>query len=123
MKKGCFFTSVVLFTLVVGVVVYFVKYNKDYLKEFSKTRVLEMANDELDKKLSEVKFTVYRDSLKNQLKKFIIINGKEQFDTAMARMQVVIAETQYLIKDKIVDSVDYNNFKKQLAGYERSKKN
>ena len=40
MKKGCFISAVIVFTLLVGTVVYFVKYKKDLFKNFSKGKII-----------------------------------------------------------------------------------
>ncbi len=123
MKKGCFITSVVLFTVIIAAVVYVVKYKKDFLKEFSKNKVMDLAMDEFDKKLSEVKASVYRDSLQSELHEFFRQNKHIPFDSAMSRVQGVLSEAQLFVYDKKIDSLDFNNFKNYLTRYERSEKN
>ncbi|PKL81387.1 MAG: hypothetical protein CVV24_15500 [Ignavibacteriae bacterium HGW-Ignavibacteriae-3] len=123
MKKGCFLSFTVLFTLLVGAAVYVVKYKKDILKEFSNSKVLDLATNELNKKLDSVEASRYKDSLRNEFHKFFKRSDELPFDSAMLRVKSVISETQYLLKDKMIDSIDFKNFKKYLAGYERSKKN
>ncbi len=123
MKKGCFITSVVLFTVIVSAVVYVIKYKKDFLKDFSKNKMMDFAMDEFDKKLTEVKASVYKDSLQSQLHEFFKQNKHLPFDSAMARVQGVISEAQHIVSDKKIDSLDFNNFKNYLIRYERSEKN
>lgn len=123
MKKGCFITSVVLFTVIIAAVVYVVKYKKDFLKEFSKNKVMDLAMDEFDKKLTEVKASVYRDSLQSELHEFFRQNKHIPFDSAMSRVQGVLSEAQLFVRDKKIDSLDFNNFKNYLTRYERSEKN
>lgn len=123
MKKGCFITSVVLFTVIVAAVVYVVKYKKDFLKEFSKNKVMDLAMNEFDKKLTEVKASVYKDSLQSELHDFFRQNEHIPFDSAMERVQGVLSEAQLIVRDKKIDSLDFNNFKNYLTRYERSEKN
>ena len=123
MKKGCFITTIVLFTILVAAVVYVVKYKKDFLKEFSKHRAMDIAVNEFDKKLSEVKMSLYKDSLQNEFHRFIKKNEHIPFDSAMWRIKGAMTEVQYLLRYKKIDSLEYNNFKKYLIRYERSEKN
>jgi hypothetical protein len=87
MKKGCFITTVVLFTIIVAGVVYVFKYKKDFLKEFSKKKVMDLAMNEFDKKLTDVKASVFKDSLQSSLHSFINENKHFPFDTAMERIK------------------------------------
>jgi acetyl-CoA carboxylase beta subunit len=123
MKRGCFITTVVLFTVIVAAVVYVVKYKKDFIKEFSKNKVMDIAMNEFDKKLTEVKASVYKDSLQSKLHEFFKQNEHIPFDSAMERVQGVLSEAQFIVRDKKIDSLDFNNFKNYLTRYERSEKN
>lgn len=123
MKKGCFLTVIVLFTVIVGVVFYIVKYKGNFLKEYSKNKVLDVAVGEFDKKMNEVKTSVYKDSMKIAVHNFFADTKKYQFDTAMKKVQDVMDESKYLYRDGIVDSSDFSQLKKILARYERPTKN
>ena len=123
MKKGCFISAVVVFTILVGAVVYFVKYKKDFFKNFSKEKIIRVAVNEFDKKLNDVKSSVYRDSMKIAVHNFLEESKKVNFDSAITRLQNVMDEARFLYHDGIVDSTDYNHIKLILNRYERSKKN
>lgn len=123
MKKGCFVTSIVLFTLIVGVVVYFYKYKKASFKEFAKDKIISMGLSEFHDKLKDVKPSVYKDSLSARMDQFVAEAEKIPFDDAMKRVQDVFNEAQFIIRDKEVDSTDYNHLKQILAKYERPEKN
>ncbi len=122
MKKGCFLSSVIIFTLIVGVIVYTVKYKKDIFKNFSKTKIMEMALSDYDKKLEDAAKNVYRDSLKSELHDFFVKNKEMEFDSAMSRMQSVVTRLNEIIKDKYIDSLEYQKFKNFVEHYEGSKK-
>ncbi len=123
MKKGCFLTSVVLFTLIVGIIVYIVKYKKEFLKEFSKGKIMDLVVSEFDKKLAEVRESNYKDSLRSEIHNFFKRNEHVPFDSAMKRVQNVIDEARHISHDGKIDSLDFNNFKKYISRYERSEKN
>lgn len=123
MKKGCFLTSVVLFTLIVGAVVYVVKYKKDFLKEYSKSKIMDLAVTEFDKKLTEVKASVYKDSLQSEIHNFFKRNEHVPFDSVIKRVEDVMNEARHFYRDGKVDSLDFNILKKYISRYERSEKN
>ena len=123
MKKGCFITSVILFTIIVGVVVYVVKYKKDFLKEYSKSKIMDLAVTEFDMKLTEVKASVYKDSLRSEIHNFFKQNENVPFDSALKRVEDVMNEAKDISRDGKVDSLDFNIFKKYILRYERSEKN
>ena len=123
MKRGCFFTVIVLFTLAVGVTFYFYKYKRNIFKNFAKDKVVSLGISDLNKKMGSVKPSVYKDSLQNDLNAFLKENEDLEFDTLMAKFGDLVDEAQYIIKDHAVDSSEYNQFKKTLSRYERSKKN
>ena len=123
MKKGCFISAVIAFTLLVGTVVYFVKYKKDFFKNFSKGKIISFAVNEFDKKLSKVKPSLYRDSMKIAVHNFLDESKKYNFDSAITRLQDIMDEARFLYHDGIVDSTDYNHLKQIINRYERSEKN
>ena len=123
MKKGCFISAVVVFTILVGTVVYFVKYKKDFFKNFSKDKIIDVAVDEFDKKLNNVKTSVYRDSMKIAVHNFLNESKKYDFDSVVTRLQGVMDEARFLYHDGIVDSADFYHLEQTIKHYERSEKN
>lgn len=123
MKKGCFVSSVVVFTLLVGTVVYFVKYKKDYFKNYSKNKIIDVAVNEFDKKIKDVNGSLYRDSMKIAVHNFLDESKKFNFDSAITRLRDLLDKARVLYNDGIVDSADFNNIKQIIKRYERSEKN
>ena len=123
MKKGCFISAVIAFTLLVGTVVYFVKYKKDFFKNYSKGKIISLAVNEFDKKLSKVKPSLYRDSMKIAVHNFLDESKKYNFDSAITRLQTVMDEARFIYRDGEVDSTDFNNIKQIINRYEKSEKN
>lgn len=123
MKKGCFVTAIVLFTLIVGVVVYLVKYKKDSFKEFAKEKIINAGLSEFHSGMDSVKASIYKDSLRTDIEKFVGITKNLPFDKAIEEVQDVFGEARSIMKDMEIDSADYNHFKLIIARYERPKKN
>lgn len=123
MKKGCFISFVVIFTLVVGVIVYFIKYKKDILKEYSKEKLVEIVVNEFDNKIKDVRQSVYKDSMKFAIHDFVKTTKELKFDSTMARLKNILSEAKLFYKDGNIDSLDYHRIKIVLNRYERSKKN
>jgi hypothetical protein len=61
--------------------------------------------------------------LKRDLNSFFEKNKNLKFDTLMNRFGDIVDEAKVIIKDKKVDSSEYNHFKITLSKYERSTKN
>jgi len=123
MKKGCFISAVVIFTLVVITVVYLFKTKGNFLKEYGKTRIFNIAVNNFDDKLKNVEPSLYKDSLKIALHNFVGKIEQIPFDSAMEQLQSVMNEAAFFVHDGKVDSVDFNELKKVIKRYERSKKN
>ena len=96
---------------------------KIYLKTFQKVRLFSLAVNEFDKKLSETKPSLYRDSMKIAVHNFLDESKKYNFDSAITRLQDIMDEARFLYHDGIVDSTDYNHLKQIINRYERSEKN
>ncbi len=123
MKKGCFVTSIVVFTLLVGVAVYIYRYKKDSVKELAKDKIINLALNEFHDKMKDVKPSIYKDSLRAGIDSFVSKTERLPFDLAMKQVQNVLDETRFFMHDKEIDSTDYNHFKQILKRHERPKKN
>jgi len=88
-----------------------------------KDKIIGVTVDEFDKKLKDVKASVYRDSMKIAVHNFLDESKKHNFDSVITRLQDVMDEARFLYHDGIVDSADFNHIKKIINRYERSEKN
>jgi len=119
MKKGCFFTAIFLFTLIVGGGFYVYKKYGHKFKEYSKEKIIEFAFNELDKKIEEVENSNYRDSLIVFLEK-----KRTQFnENAIDEYRDMFTKIKYYINDGKIDSVEFYTLKMYDRNYERSEKN
>jgi uncharacterized membrane protein len=123
MKKGCFLTFVIIFTVIVGIAVYIKKYKLNDVKNFAKEKLSGVVIDEFKDSMKKVKPSVYKDSLQNDLDRFFKIKTESNADSVLKSYGKVIDEAATIIKDFKIEHYEYTNFKNILAKYERSKKN
>lgn len=123
MKKGCFLTFVIIFTVIVGIAVYIKKYKLNDVKNFAKEKLSGVVIDEFKDSMKKVKPSVYKDSLQNDLDRFFKIKTESSADSVLKSYGKVIDEAATIIKDFEIEPYEYTNFKNILAKYERSKKN
>lgn len=123
MKKGCFLTSIVLFTLVVGTIFYLFKTKYSTIKNFAQEKISEMAMKEIDEKIDKLNTTQYKDSLKILLHKKIKEVHHPEFDSTMQRVKEILEEAKHIVNQGKIDSLDYQQFRKFLGAHEGSEKN
>ena len=126
MKKGCFFTTVVILTILIGAGIYIYRNHKDLLIVWLKPTIVNKVQKETEKELGKIQPSVYKDSLKsliNDYANFIRENKNYKLD----RGQDFIEEVQYVIHRKKIDSTDIRQLteflNKEKLTYERSEKN
>lgn len=103
MKRGCFFSVVIGLTLIIGIGFYIIKnYGDDFLR-FGKEKVIEIAYDEIEKKVNLLEDSKYQDSLKIKLKYYFTNLETKDLEQAEA----VLNKIEYFIKDKSIDSTEY----------------
>lgn len=110
-------------TIVVAVGIYLFRNNGETFKNFSKEKILEFGYQKLEENLAIVKNEKFKDSIKILLKKQIHSLNKENFDEAMNEFGNTADKIKDIIRDKKIDSLEYNELKKMVLHNERSKKN
>jgi hypothetical protein len=123
MKKGCFLTFVIIFTIIVGVVVYIKKYKLNDVKNFAREKLSGVVINEFDEEFKKVEPSAFKDSLKNDLDMFFKLNADFKADSVMKQYGRVINDAKVIIEDFKVEQIEYTNFKNILSKYERSAKN
>lgn len=122
MKKGCFFTTVIVLTFSIGIGFYIVKKYGPRFKEYGKEKLFELASDDLEEKIDELQQSAYQDSLKYIVMNYIDNLDKEDFDTAMDKASDFFDQVVNYIDDNKIDSLEFNILKKIVAENERYKK-
>lgn len=125
MKKGCFLTVIFIGTLIIGLIIYFVKSERSVLKNFAKEKITEFAYKEFDSKFNDLTYSVYNDSLKQYFHHKVdsLMRSKRSFKDAMQDLEHFIKRTDVYFDHGIIDSTDFQNFKEYIRDYERPKKN
>ncbi|MBM4171994.1 MAG: hypothetical protein FJ214_09025 [Ignavibacteria bacterium] len=123
MKKGCFFTSITLFTIIIAAGLYLYKKYWKEIENYGKSKIMELALEEIDHKINELEKSVYQDSLKIFLTKQIKEFKKHNEETTFKQFQDLMDQTKYFIHDGIIDSLDMTALKNMVKKYERSEKN
>lgn len=123
MKKGCFFSSVIFVTIVIGLGIYLFRKYSPQIKDFGKEKIVQMTIEEIDKKIDEVEYSVYRDSLKIFLKDQSKKISKYDFEDAMGKFGNIAEQIRFFIKDKKIDSIEFTALKNMAIKDEGSKEN
>lgn len=123
MKKGCFLSFIMVFTLIVIAVVYFIKHNKGEISKFGKERVLDLARNEFNEKLNKLKSNTMKDSLKSlSIKEYESIK-KYDFKESMRKFGDFADKVKDFTNDNLIDSTEFEKLKLLVEEHARSKKN
>ena len=123
MKKGCFYTAITLFTIIVIVVVYLYKTNKSIFSDFASDKIISASMNELNVMIDTTINSNYNDSLKILLKEYRANRKGLKFEAAMEDFSELVKNVKAAIKNKKIDSLQYVELKYFVKNYERSKKN
>ena len=108
MKKGCFLSSVFILTILIGSGLYLYKKYGDKIIPYSKERIIDYSFNELNKKVDEIDYSEYKDSLKSFIdKKRLLFN--ENITGEYAEM---FTKIKYYINDGKIDSTEFVELKK-----------
>ncbi|MFH1197673.1 MAG: hypothetical protein V1720_18380 [bacterium] len=115
MKKGCFYSFIVMVTIIIATVFYIVQKYGNKIVDFGKSKVFEIAADDLKEELVKCKKDIYRDSLLTEFNSFISDVRKDTSESGFRWGLDVLQELSLKIEDKKVDSIDFNSFKKIIS--------
>lgn len=126
MKKGCFFTVIILLTFAIGAGVYVFKYHRSKVVGVFKPLVVRQLNKEFDSKIDKIKDSPYVDTLKSLVKAYAArIENTENLN--LDDPQDFIDELQRVLHRQKIDSSDIDELtillNKERIANERPKKN
>ncbi|MEG8947413.1 hypothetical protein [Rosettibacter firmus] len=122
MKKGCFFVTIFLLTILIAAGIYLYRKYSYKLEDFGKEKIMEITLNKLNEKLEKLEKNNYRDSLKYVVNKKVHELKNQKFDIAMYQFQNMIDFIKIIIEDGKIDSLEFYNLKKIASKNERSKK-
>lgn len=108
MKKGCFLSAIFVLTILIGSGLYLYKKYGDEIIPFSKEKIIDYSFKELNKKVDEIEYSEYKDSLK------LFINEKRLLfnENAADKYAEMFTKIKYYINDGKIDSTEFVELKK-----------
>lgn len=125
MRKSCFLKSVIILTILVGVLVYLIKYKlEDWVVKPGKEFIVKEAIGKLDTELIHVTNSANKDSLKS-LVKYFLNNVKSFEEVVNLEEEKFTKEFKAVIADSIITDSEISNITSILkkVEYEKSKGN
>jgi hypothetical protein len=123
MKKGCFFSAIIFLTVTVGISFYLFKKYYPEIKNFGKEKIFEAGLKDLDEKIDKLQKNRYDDSLRVFIKNEVNSLKKKDFEDSMEKFGDVIKHVKIMMKDSVIDSIDFAELKTMADRNERPKKN
>lgn len=126
MKKGCFFTTVVILTILIGSGIYIYRNHKELVIRWIKPMVVNNIRKETEKDIAKIKDPQYKDTLKALISHYAeLVKNNDHYD--LNKGQDFMDELQYILHRKKIDSTDIRQLtdflNKEKLAYERSEKN
>ncbi|HEX2867983.1 MAG TPA: hypothetical protein VHO03_13135 [Ignavibacteriales bacterium] len=126
MKKGCFFTTVIVFTILIGSGIYLFKNHKDLVVKWFKPVIVNNIRKETEKNIAKIKNPQYKDTLRAIINNYAeLVKSRDNYD--LNKGQDFLDEVQYILHRKKIDSTDIRQLtdflNKEKLAYERSEKN
>jgi hypothetical protein len=122
MKKGCFISGIVVFTVLVIIGMYFYRSHKGMFSEFGRNQIINNSLSEISAKIDTTIRSSYKDSLKILVNQYKMKKKNPKFNDAMEDFSEFVRKIQMAIKDKQVDSLEFAELKQFVKDYERPKK-
>lgn len=123
MKKGCFFSAIIFLTVTVGISFYLFKKYYPEIKDFGKEKIFEVGLKDLDEKIDKLQKNRYDDSLRVFIKNELNNLKKKDFEDSMEKFGDVMKRIKTMMKDSVIDSIDFAELKNMADKNERPKEN
>lgn len=122
MKKGCFISGTIIFTILVIAGLYYYKNNKSMFNAFGRDQLIGKGLSEISLKIDTTIYTSYKDSLKSLIAQYKLKKKSPKFDEAMEDFSEFARKIQLALHDKQIDSLEIAELKHFVKDYERPKK-
>lgn len=114
MKKGCFLTAVIIFTVLLGAAFFIIRNYGDQLLDSAKEVVINFSSDDIIDSIDEIEDNQYKDSLEVVVQEYLDQLKKKDFDEAVNEANDFFERIEFLVHDGTVDSSDIILLKKYL---------
>lgn len=118
-KSGCFFTTISIITIAIGILFYIGKKYGPEILEAGKEKLLSIAENDINEKLDKVKESEYKDSLIVLINKKIDNLKNVSFGEMEKDSSEFFERLDDFIKDNIIDSEELSKLTEIYQEYER----
>ncbi len=119
MKKGCFLTAIILFTIIVGITFFVIRNYGDEILDSAKEVVIDFSSDDIVESIGEIENNQYKDSLKVIVDEYVNRIKEKDFNEAVNESSDFFERLKFLVHDGVVDSSDIFLLRKYLREDER----
>lgn len=111
MKKGCFLTSVVIGTIIIGIIFYIGDKHGDKIVDYFKGRVVELTLNSADEYFDKLSQTEYKDSLKVMWKDAYNQAKIMEFEDGVNYMSGILMKIDKFTRDSLLSSDELSSIK------------
>ena len=108
MKKGCFLTVIVVLTLILIAVFYFVKFYGEDILEVGKEKLVEFAQDKIYGDINELEDNEYVDSLKIVIGDYFRDIDHLDIENELERIEEFSDDFEVILMDSKIDSAEFD---------------
>jgi|GEM_PF-1109953 len=125
MKKGCFFTVLIILTIIIAAVIYMFKNHKDDVYGLFKPMVLDNFTEELTESLKKNNITANKDSITSIVNNYIE-HARNKSNFRLEELGHFFSRFELIVSDGVVDSSELaalKNIFEEEKQNERSEEN
>lgn len=123
MKKGCFISVILILTIIVAGIFYYVKYYGDELLEVGKEKLVELAEYKIQEDIENLEYNMYVDSLKIVVGDYFNNVKELDIETELKRIEEFSDDFEVILMDSKIDSAEFDFITKILTKYGQRKEN
>lgn len=121
MKRGCFLTTITIFTTLIGTGLYIGDKYGDRILQFFKERVIEIAADSIEKYFYRLRPDKYSDSLKILWSDVSKNASLMKIEDGLNYMSTIMMRIDRYTKDSLFTSEEFENLKEFIKNETRQK--
>lgn len=111
MKKGCFFTVLIILTIIIAAVIYMFKNHKDDVYALFKPMLLDNMSEDFTEALKKHNITANKDSLQNIVNDYIE-HARNKSNFRLEELGHFFSRFELIVSDGVVDSSELAGLKK-----------
>lgn len=108
MKKGCFLSVIVALTILIFAVFYIIRYHGEELLDVGTGKLVELAQEKIEKDILELEDNQYVDSLKEFTSNYFLQLNNLDIQVKLERIEELTDNFEVIFMDSIIDSTEYD---------------